>query len=398
MADYPLPELDNQTPLQAAKKPNIDRLARRGELGLVKTVPDHLNPPGSDIANMSVLGYDPDRYYTGRSPLEAVSMGIQMAEDDLAVRCNLVTLSEESRYEDKTMVDYSSDEISTEESGELIDYLQRKLGTDTMRFHAGISYRHCLLCRMPGQVRMGFTPPHDISGRTITGHLPDAEPARQLVEMMKKSYDLLNQHPVNEARRARGLHPANSIWLWGEGRRPGLSDFYEKYQLKAAIVSAVDLVKGLGICAGMTILDVAGATGNIHTNFRGKAEAAVSFLRQGGDFVYLHVEAPDECGHRHEIQNKVRAIELIDEQIVGPVIAALEELPDDFRILVMPDHPTPLSLRTHTHEPVPYLLYDSRNSKQVPVDLAYDEQVCRRSGIYREKGYELMDYFISGQP
>lgn len=396
MADYPLPELQDRTPLQVAKKPHMDRLASLGELGLAKTVPDHLNPPGSDIANMSVLGYDPDQYYTGRSPLEAVSMGIQMAEEDLAIRCNLVTLSEEEPYEKKTMVDYSSDEISTEESAQLIAYLEQELGTDCLHFHAGISYRHCVLCHLPGKTKMGFTPPHDISGRQITEYLTQEPAAQPFLALMKKSYTLLKDHPINIARVAKGLHPANSIWLWGEGRKPGLSDFYEKYQLKGAVVSAVDLVKGLGICAGMEILEVPGSTGNIHTNFSGKAEAAIRFLQGGGEFVYIHVEAPDECGHRHEIENKVRSIELIDEKIVGPVVAALDALQEPYRVLIMPDHPTPLCLRTHTHDAVPYVLFDSRACDKVATGQRYTEQAGQETGHYWEKGHLLMDYFIRG--
>ena len=392
MADYPLPELNNKTPLEAAKKPNIDRLAEQGELGLAKTVPDHLNPPGSDIANMSVLGYDPDVFYTGRSPLEAVSMGLQMSAEDLAVRCNLVTLSDDPVYEDKTMIDYSSDEISTPESTELINYLQKELGTDRLHLYPGVSYRHCLLYKIPGEVKLLCTPPHDISDKPIKEYLPKAPESAVLLEMMKKSYDLLMAHPVNKARIARGKRPANSLWFWGEGRKPGLADFYKTYGLKGAVVSAVDLVKGLGLCANMKVINVEGATGNIDTNFTGKMQASVDFLKNGGDFVYLHMEAPDECGHRHEIQNKVRSIELIDAQVVGPLCQALGET-DDFKMLIMPDHPTPLSLRTHTHDAVPYLIYDSRKDTGRK-GLRYTERCAKDSGIYIAKGHELMKHFI----
>ncbi len=392
MADYPLPELNDKTPLEAAKKPNIDMLAERGELGLVKTVPDHLNPPGSDIANMSVLGYDPDVFYTGRSPLEAVSMGIQMRDEDLAVRCNLVTLSDEPAYEDKTMIDYSSDEISTPESTELIKYLQEKLGSETLRLYPGISYRHCLIYKIEGSIKLGCTPPHDISEKPIRDYLPKAPESAVLLEIMKKSYDLLMEHPVNKARIARGKRPANSLWFWGEGRKPGLADFYKIHGLKGAVVSAVDLVKGLGLCANMQVINVEGATGNIDTNFTGKMNASVEFLRNGGDFVYLHMEAPDECGHRHEIDNKVRSIELIDAKVVGPLCEALGKI-GDFKMLIMPDHPTPLSLRTHTHDAVPYLIYDSRKDTGRK-GRRYTERCAKDTGVYIAKGHELMKHFI----
>ena len=393
MADYPVSELNNQTPLEAANKPNIDKLAEKGEMGLVKTVPDHLNPPGSDIANMSVLGYDPDIFYTGRSPLEAVSMGLQMGENDLAVRCNLVTLSDEPAYENKTMVDYSSDEISTPESTELIHYLQEKLGSEMLHLYPGISYRHCLLYKIEGPVKLLCTPPHDISEKPIKEYLPKAPESAILLDMMKKSYDLLMDHPINKARVARGKRPANSLWFWGEGRKPGLSDFYKTYGLKGAVVSAVDLVKGLGICANMEVIEVEGATGNIDTNFTGKMQATVDFLKNGGDFVYLHMEAPDECGHRHEIDNKVKAIELIDAQVVGPLCEALGKI-DDYKLLIMPDHPTPLALRTHTHDAVPYLIYDSRKDTGHP-GRRYTEKDGTDVGLYVAKGHELMKHFIS---
>ena len=396
MADYPVAELGGKTPLEAAVKPNIDAMAEKGELGLVKTVPDHLNPPGSDIANMSVLGYNPDEFYTGRSPLEAVSMGISMSEEDLAVRCNLVTLSDAPNYEDKVMVDYSSDEISTEEARELILFLDKELGSDSMRLYPGVSYRHCLIYRIPGgKISLKCTPPHDISDKCIRDYLPAAPESAVLLDMMKKSYALLSSHPVNQARIARGKRPANSLWFWGEGRKPGLADFYQTQGLKGAVVSAVDLVKGLGICAGMEIINVPGATGTIDTNFTGKAQAAVDFLKNRGDFVYLHMEAPDECGHRHEIQNKVKAIELIDARVVGPIKEALDEL-DDYRILVMPDHPTPLALRTHTHDAVPYLIYDSRHTDKTTVGRAYTESDAKDTGIYIAEGYKLMRHFIQG--
>ncbi len=394
MADYPVDEFGGNTPLTAANKPCIDGLAKYSDIGLVKTVPDHLNPPGSDIANMSVLGYDPDEYYTGRSPLEAVSMGITMKDNDLAIRCNLVTLSEdEPEYENKTMIDYSSDEITTEESRELMLYINEKLGSEGMVFHPGISYRHCIIYDVSGNVKLGCTPPHDISGRKITEYLPSSEQGKFLLDYMKKSYELLNHHPINEARRARGLRPANSIWPWGEGRRPGLSDFEKKFGVKGAIVSAVDLVMGLGICANMEVIKVPGATGNIHTNFPGKAAAALDYLKNRGDFVYIHMEAPDECGHRHEIENKKRSIEMIDELVVKPIVEELQGK-EDFKILVMPDHPTPLALRTHTHDAVPYMIYDSRKNTIIDDNAKYDEPYATSLNKYEPVGHKLMKKFI----
>ncbi|MBQ8828260.1 MAG: cofactor-independent phosphoglycerate mutase, partial [Clostridia bacterium] len=383
--------------LQAANKPNIDRLAKTSEIGLVKTVPDHLNPPGSDIANMSVLGYDPDVYYTGRSPLEAVSMGITMADEDLAIRCNVVHLSEEEEeYEKKTMVDYSSDEITTEESRILMEYIEEKLGSPDMKFYPGVSYRHCIIAKMPGEVKLGCTPPHDITGKCIAEYMPSGDQGKFLIDYMKKSYELLLHHPVNEARREKGLNTANSIWPWGEGRRPGLSNFEKKYHLKGAVISAVDLVMGLGICADMEVIKVPNVTGNINTNFDGKAQAAIDFFKSGGEFVYLHMEAPDECGHRHEIENKKKSIEIIDSKVVGPIYDALKEMDEDFKILVMPDHPTPLAIRTHTHEPVPYMIFDSRKEELAKNENAtYDESYAASTGIYNEIGFKLMDKFIN---
>ena len=393
MADYPVEEFGNKTPLTVANKPCIDGLAKYSEIGLVKTVPDHLNPPGSDIANMSVLGYDPDVYYTGRSPLEAVSMGISMAEDDLAIRCNLVTLSEDEDYENKTMIDYSSDEITTKESRELMLYINEKLGSDEISFYPGISYRHCIMYKVDGNIKLGCTPPHDITERKITEYLPSSEQGKFLLDYMKKSYELLNHHPINEARRARGLRPANSIWPWGEGRKPGLSNFTEKFGIKGAIVSAVDLVMGLGLCADMEVIKVDGATGNIHTNFPGKAAAAIDYLKNRGDFVYIHMEAPDECGHRHEIENKKRSIEMIDELVVKTIVEEFRGK-EDFKILVMPDHPTPLALRTHTHDAVPYMIYDSRKTEIADESAKYDEPYANATGRFEPIGHNLMKRFI----
>ena len=396
MADYPVPELEGKTPLMAAEKPNIDYLCQYGEFGLVKTVPDHLNPPGSDIANMSVLGYDPDKYYTGRSPLEAVSMGIELKPDELAVRCNLVSLGGSGEYETLTMADYSSDEISTEEARELILFINEKLGSDILRFNPGVSYRHCIVMKAEGDVKLLCTPPHDISGKPITEHLPKGFMSKELLDLMKKSYELLSDHPVNKKRIERGLKPANSIWPWGEGRKPYLSNFTEKFGIKGAVVSAVDLIKGIGLCAGMKVLEVEGATGTYKTNFEGKADAAFNYLMNEGDFVYIHMEGPDECGHRHEVKEKILAIEYIDRRVVGPLCSRLREAGEDFRMLVLPDHPTPLVLRTHTHDAVPYIIYDSSSKFPKNPGASYDERFAKATGIYVAKGDTLMEKFIKG--
>lgn len=392
MADYRMPELDNKTPLQYAKKPNIDMLATKGTVGLVKTIPEGI-APGSDAANLSVMGYNPKIYYTGRSPLEAVSMGIDLLPTDVALRCNLVYLSEaETEYADRTMVDYSSDEISTDESRVLIDAVNIALKQENITFYPGISYRHCMVWNN-GKTGLGCTPPHDILEKKITEHLPKEE-SGLLLDFMKKSYDILKDHPVNLARKARGLRPANSIWLWGEGKKPALSSFQEKYNITGAVISAVDLLKGIGICAGLDSIDVEGATGNIHTNFIGKAKAAIKAIDSGKDFVYVHVEAPDECGHRYEIDNKVKSIELLDSQVVGPILDGLKKY-DEYKVLVLPDHPTPLSLRTHTSEPVPFIIFDSTNEINSPA-FSYDEFEAKKSDIFIDDGYKLMDLFIKG--
>jgi len=393
MADYPIPQLNNLTPLQFANKPNIDLLARNGVVGLVKTIPEGMSP-GSDTANLSVMGYNPKEYYTGRSPLEAVSMGVNLSETDVAFRCNLVTLSDEYDYAKKTMVDYSSDEISSQEAAELIKTVNNHFKTGEIVFYPGISYRHCMVWS-EGQVRLKLTPPHDILEKKITDHLPHGEYGKMLLEMMVKSYDLLKDHPVNKARIAKGLRPANSIWLWGEGRKPVIPEFQEKFGLKGSVISAVDLIKGIGICAGLKPVEVEGATGNIHTNFLGKAKAALQELESGYDFVYVHIEAPDESGHRHEIENKVKSIELIDRDVVGTIIKGMENV-DDYRILILPDHPTPLSLRTHTAEPVPFIVYQKSWNYASGVN-GYDEFQAKDTGVFVDEGFTLMGRFIHGQ-
>jgi 2,3-bisphosphoglycerate-independent phosphoglycerate mutase len=392
MADEPNEALGNSTPMEKANKPCMDSLAAKAEVGIVKTVAEGLKP-GSDVANLSVLGYEPAVYYSGRSPLEAASIGIDLKDTDVTLRCNLVTLSDEEDYEKKTILDYCADDISSEEAKILIEYIQEKLGNDVFRFYPGVSYRHCLVWSNGNPHPGVLTPPHDITGKVITDYIPKGEAVDELYDLMKKSYDLLKDHPVNQARIARGKRPANSIWLWGEGTKPLLDNFSEKFGIKGSMISAVDLLKGIAICAGMNSVDVEGATGYLDTNFDGKCKAAIEEFKKGADLVYIHVEAPDECGHRGEIENKVKAIEMIDEHILAPVVEFLKDY-DDFAVLVCPDHPTPLSIRTHTSTPVPYLIYDSKNEIDSGVKV-FCEKEARETGNYIEKGFTMMNYFLT---
>lgn len=392
MADEPNEALGNSTPMEKANKPCMDSLAAKAEVGIVKTVAEGLKP-GSDVANLSVLGYEPAVYYSGRSPLEAASIGIDLKDTDVTLRCNLVTLSDDEDYENKTILDYCADDISSEEAKILIEYIQEKLGNDVFRFYPGVSYRHCLVWSNGNPHPGVLTPPHDITGKVITDYIPKGEAVDELYDLMKKSYDLLKDHPVNQARIARGKRPANSIWLWGEGTKPLLDNFSEKFGIKGSMISAVDLLKGIAICAGMNSVDVDGATGYLDTNFDGKCKAAIEEFKNDADLVYVHVEAPDECGHRGEIENKVKAIEMIDEHILGPVVEFLKGY-DDFAVLVCPDHPTPLSIRTHTSTPVPYLIYDSKNEINSGVKV-FCEKEARETGNYIEKGFTMMNYFLT---
>lgn len=392
MADEPNEALGNSTPMEKANKPCMNSLAAKAEVGIVKTVAEGLKP-GSDVANLSVLGYEPAVYYSGRSPLEAASIGIDLNDTDVTLRCNLVTLSDDEDYENKTILDYCADDISSEEAKILIEYIQEKLGNDVFRFYPGVSYRHCLVWSNGNPHPGVLTPPHDITGKVITDYIPKGEAVDELYDLMKKSYDLLKDHPVNQARIARGKRPANSIWLWGEGTKPLLDNFSEKFGIKGSMISAVDLLKGIAICAGMNSVDVDGATGYLDTNFDGKCKAAIEEFKNGADLVYVHVEAPDECGHRGEIENKVKAIEMIDEHILGPVVEFLKGY-DDFAVLVCPDHPTPLSIRTHTSTPVPYLIYDSKNEINSGVKV-FCEKEARETGNYIEKGFTMMNYFLT---
>lgn len=391
MADTPSKYLNGSTPMELAYKPTMDELAKFSEVGLCRTVANGLKP-GSDVANLSVLGYDPAVCYTGRSPLEAASIGVELKSTDVALRCNTVTLSDEQNYKDKTMVDYCAGDISTEEAAQIIKTVEKELGNEIYRFYSGVSYRHCLVVAN-GTTELGnMTPPHDISGRVIGEYLSSADSAKPLLELMKKSYDLLKDHPINKKRVAEGKNPANAIWLWGEGRKPALEDFREKNGVSGAIVSAVDLLKGIGICANMSIPEVSGATGYLDTNFEGKALASIEEFKKGCDLVYIHLEAPDECGHRCEPENKVKAIEIIDKKILKPVKDYLDSTNEDYRILICPDHPTPLITKTHSSEPVPYLIYDSRK-KLVGVEL-FTEKTAAEQGNYIEHGPSIMSRLL----
>ncbi|MBO5274152.1 MAG: cofactor-independent phosphoglycerate mutase [Clostridia bacterium] len=391
MADYKVKELGGKTPMETAKKPTMDMLAKTSLAGTVSNVPEGMVPE-SDTANIAVLSYDPKIYSKGRSPLEAVSMGIEMQPDETAYRCNVVTLSEdEENYEDRIMLDHSADEITTAEADLLIKAIDEKLGNELRKFYTGVSYRHCLIWKNT-PAEYNFMRPHDILGRCVKDYLPAGEDGVPFLELMKASWDILRDHPVNVDRRARGLKPANSIWLWSPGKKPALPSFKKKWGLDASVISAVDLIKGIGLCAGMESIDVEGATGNVHTNYKGKADACIDAFKRGRDFVYIHVEAPDECGHRAEIENKVLSIELIDEKILKPVYEYLKGTGEDFSIMVLPDHPTPIEMRTHSMDPVPFIIYKSNAEKQ-GIE-CFTEDVAKATGFYLEHGYDLMNYFI----
>ncbi|MBQ5810657.1 MAG: cofactor-independent phosphoglycerate mutase [Clostridia bacterium] len=390
MADRPVDILGGKTPMEAAFKPNMDLLASTAEIGLVKTVPDGYKP-GSDVANLSVMGYAPAECYTGRSPLEAASIGIDLKDTDVTLRCNIVTLSEDEPYEKKVMIDYCAGDISTAEAAEIIASVEEHFGSDKYRFYAGVSYRHCLVVNN-GTTDLGtLTPPHDISDRVIGEYLSDSPNAAPLIAMMKESYEFLKDHPVNKARVAKGLRPANSIWLWGEGKRPALENFKEKFGVEGGVVSAVDLVKGIGRCAGMKVAEVEGATGYLDTNFEGKARAAVELMKSGCDLVYVHMEAPDECGHRGEAENKVKAIELIDSRVIPIVLDALKD-EEDFGVMILPDHPTPLCIKTHSSEPVPYMIYRKKSADKGCG--CFCEKAAEESGNYIDPGSDIMSRFL----
>lgn len=390
MADEPIASLDGKTPLEYADTPEMDRLAACGEIGLVHTIPEGMKP-GSDTANLSVMGYDPKLYYSGRSPLEALSIGVPMKDTDVALRCNLVTLSEHEPYEKKVMIDHSSDEISTEDAAILLDAVKKELERDGYQFYVGTSYRHCLIWENGSVVSLAQ--PHDILEQCIEQYLPEDAVLR---EMQKRSYEILSSHPVNLRRKQQGLHPANSCWFWGAGTKPALSAFEEKYHKKGVMISAVDLLKGIAVGAQMDNIHVEGANGGLHTNYEGKAQAAVDALLNGGyDFAYIHVEAPDEMGHQGSAERKVQAIEFLDQRVIHKVTERMNASGQAYRLLVLPDHPTPVRVRTHTSEPVPYLLYDS--TMQMKNSWKYNEREAGLSGNSIEEGYRMMEYLFGKQ-
>lgn len=387
MADEPFAPLGGHTPLELARHPGMDFLASQGEFGLTRTVPPGM-PAGSDTANLSVFGYDPKIYYSGRSPLEAASMSIPLAPEDVTYRCNLVTLSDADNIENAVMIDYSADDISNEEAHELIAAIAPLYAAAGCELHAGFRYRHCLVLRAAAS-GAELTPPHDITGKPVAGHLPKGENRALLLSLMERSREILRKHPVNQKRIEAGLHPANSVWFWGEGRRPALTPFREKFGIaRGGVISAVDLVQGIGVCAGLEVIPVAGITGNYHTDFAAKGRAAVEALRSGFDFLYIHVEAPDECGHHGEAKEKIWSIEQIDEKIILPVLEYLRENGEAFSALCMPDHPTPLAKLTHTPTPVPYALY--RSGVNAGSDHRFTEAEAEKTGVFTKEACMLM--------
>ncbi len=402
MADYPIPSLNGKTPLEAARTPSMDALAQTALIGLVETVPDGFKP-GSDVANLGALGFDARACYTGRSPLEALSIGIDMKDGDLAMRTNLVTLSDDEPFEDKIMLDYSAGEISDDEARELMNAIIDNFSSDKFRFFSGVSYRNCLIVS-DAKPNEGLTPPHDISGRRIGDYLPKGTLGKDLTSFIYNSYEILKDHPVNARRVARGENPANAVWFWGEGTKPSIPNFEEKYHKKGAMISAVDLLKGIAIGSGMNSIDVEGATGTLNTNFDGKAQAAINALDNGEDFCFVHLEATDECGHQKDVDGKTRAIELIDKKIISPIVSHFAKSGEDFAMLVMPDHFTPISLGTHSREPVPFMLFSSKTAlaydslcgeNQSVQGRVYNEKTASQSGVYYDKPWELIDKFFA---
>ena len=383
MSDEPIAALGGKTPLEYAQTPAMDALASGGELGMVQNVPEGMHP-GSEVANLSVMGYNPETDFTGRSPLEALSVGVKMEPDDIIFRCNVVTLTEEEPYAEKTILDHSSGEISTQEADQLMEAIREHFNNEEFQFYTGTSYRHIMVWKHGRLAKL--EPPHDHLTQVIGPYLPE-EPV--LRDFMERSYDILNNHPVNLARAAAGKNKANSLWYWGAGTRPSLSNFTRKTGLKGAMISAVDLLKGIALGAGMEIYHVEGATGSLDTNWEGKAQAAIdALLKDGCDFAYIHVEAPDEMGHQGLVKEKVQSIEYLDSRVIAPICRAMEEAGEDYRILVLPDHPTPIRIRTHSSDPVPYVLYDStRQNKKIA---HYTEAEARETGIFLPHGYELM--------
>lgn len=390
MADWPIEELGDKTPLEYANTPFMDKLSESAELGMVRTVPEGMSP-GSDTANLSVLGYNPKKYYSGRSPLEALSIGVDMKNTDVALRCNIVTLSEdEDRYEDRTIIDHSSSEISTEDAAVLIDAVKFELERDGYTFYVGTSYRHLLIIDK-GTV-MPLVQPHDVLGQVVGDKLPKDDVLR---DMMIRSYDILVNHPINVERKKKGLNPANSLWFWGAGTKPALTSFQGKVGKSGAMISAVDLLKGIAVGADMKVISVEGANGGLNTNYEGKADAAVdALINHNIEFVYVHVEAPDEMGHQGSVERKIKAIENLDSRIIKRVYEGVTAAGEDIRMLIMPDHPTPIKIRTHTDEPIPYMLFDSTKTLGEEPHRTYCEKNAKETGIYEENGYKLIEKLL----
>lgn len=388
MADEPIAEIGGKTPLEYAKTETMNRLAPKSEIGLACTIPEGMKP-GSDTANLAVLGYDPKRYYTGRSPLEGLSIGVPMKDTDIAIRCNLVTVSDDGLpYEQKTIIDHSSGEISTEDAAVLIEAVQKEFNNETYQFYLGTSYRHLTVWNHG--IVTELVPPHDVLGRVIGQYLPQDEKLR---EMMKRSYEILNDHPVNIERAKRGLNKANSLWFWGAGTKPALDSFEEKFGKRGAMISAVDLLKGIAVGAEMENIEVEGANGTLETNWEGKAEAAVkALLTDGFDFVYIHMEAPDEMGHQGSLERKIKAIEYLDSRVLSVLTEKLDASGEEYRLMLLPDHPTPIACRTHTSDPIPYMIYDSREDKKA--SWLYNEKAAGESGNIVKDGYTLMNKLL----
>jgi len=383
MADYPIPELGNKTPLEVANTPNMDMVAKKGVVGMVETIPENL-PPGSDVANLSVMGYDPNLFYTGRGPLEAGSMGIKVDKDDVVYRCNIVNV------QDGIMVDYSAGHISSEEAKELIDALNENLSNDEIKFYAGVSYRHIMVYK-GGSDSLDCTPPHDITDKEYETYFPKGCGQDFIKELMEKSKQILESHPINKKRISEGKRSGNMIWLWGQGYAPNMPKFKEKYGLIGSVISAVDLIKGIGFYAGLNIINVPGATGYLDTNYLGKAEYALNSLNER-DFVIVHVEAPDEASHAGDIRSKIKAIEDFDEKVVGTILSEMEKSGREYMLLVLPDHLTPISVKTHVHGEIPYAVCGT-NIKSNGID-RFCEAVAKLSSLKFTQGHELLPYLI----
>ena len=387
--DDEIASLGGKTPLEVSNIPNIDKLASKALVGMVRTIPPGI-PPGSDAANLGLMGYDARTDLAGRSPLEVISIGIDMEPDDVAFRTNFITVSGDGKYEDMTIVNHDAGCISSEESAELIEALNKEFGSDKLRYYTGTQYRHCLLVH-GGRTDYETVPPHDHLDKRVGDWLPKGEDAEFLIDMMRRSYDIMNEHPVNQKRREQGLPPANSIWIWGQGKRPNLVNFEDKYSVKGSVISAIDLIRGIAMYAGLGTIIVPGATGSLDTNYEGKAQAALDLFDGGNDFVYVHVEGPDESSHAGSLEDKIACIENIDSRIVKPIVEGLRERGEAFRVLIAPDHRTPLAIRTHSSDPVPFVIYDSRNELPEDERKQFNERAAIATGVYVDEAFKLTD-------